>query len=113
MLASYLDRTIRAAGIPIDGVSIGVPTDRTTWRVMFLTAATTAQRTEAANIITNLDLAAAANDAADQAALVEVDGRAIKATLEFILRRVLGRVPTPAERQTARTDWMTIFKALA
>lgn len=33
MIASYLDRILKQAGLQIDGVSIGDPHDKSTWRV--------------------------------------------------------------------------------
>jgi len=53
-VACLVDRAVRAAGIPIDGVSIGDPANRATWRVDFTPAATPAQRTQAATILTTV-----------------------------------------------------------
>jgi hypothetical protein len=42
-----------------------------------------------------------------------VDGqKAINATVRWTLRRLLGRAPTGAELQTARSEWIAIYKAL-
>lgn len=50
-LAAQVDLALRAAGLPILGVSIGNRTDKTTWRVDFTPEATDKQRTEAAALI--------------------------------------------------------------
>lgn len=43
MVADRLDRALRAAGIPITGVSVGLDADRTTWRIAYLPSATAQQ----------------------------------------------------------------------
>ena len=40
---AILDRAVRAAGVPIDGVSIGDPANRATWTVQFRPSATAAK----------------------------------------------------------------------
>jgi hypothetical protein len=45
MVAARLTRALKAAGIPIVGVSIGRPGDRSTWRIDYAPEATAAQRT--------------------------------------------------------------------
>jgi hypothetical protein len=55
-------------------VSIGSPTDRALWTVAFLPAATQAQRTQAATIISTLAVDAAAQTlASQQDAQIQVD----------------------------------------
>ena len=51
MKAEYLDKALRAAGVPIHGVSIGRPEDKGTWRIEFDGTATSAQRTTAQGIL--------------------------------------------------------------
>jgi uncharacterized membrane protein YidH (DUF202 family) len=64
-IATLVDRALRAAGIPIDGVSIGTPeTDRAQWVVKFQAAATPAQRTQAASLLTTVAIDTAADNAA-------------------------------------------------
>lgn len=46
-------------------------------------------------------------------ALAEATQRAVKVTVAWTLRRLLGRNPTVAEIQTARDEWVTVWKALA
>lgn len=50
-IATYLDQTLRAAGIPIVGVSVRDPLDRATWIVTFQPQATDEQRAQAAQIV--------------------------------------------------------------
>jgi len=50
-----LDRALRDAGIPIDGVMIGDPQDRATWRAFYALSATSAQRTQGDQILATID----------------------------------------------------------
>jgi hypothetical protein len=63
---AIVDRTVRAAGIPIDGVAIGTLADRATWRVKFQAAATAPQRTQAQTILDTVAIDVAALAAQDQ-----------------------------------------------
>lgn len=54
-LAMILDRALRDAGIPIDGVSIGAPADRATWRAIYAPAATPAQIAQGNALILSID----------------------------------------------------------
>ena len=45
-IAARLDRALRLAGIPIQGVSIGSPADRTTWQIHFAPEATAQHRVD-------------------------------------------------------------------
>lgn len=58
-VASALDAALRAAGIPIVGVTIGDPADKTTWSITFLSSATSDQQTAGALVITAFDPTAA------------------------------------------------------
>lgn len=49
----------------------------------------------------------------DAQALREATQRAVKATVVWTLRRLLGRNPTAAEIQTARDEWVSVWKMLA
>ena len=48
----------------------------------------------------------------DAQALVEATQRAVKTTVVWALRRLLGRTPTAGEIQTARDEWVAVWKAL-
>ena len=106
-LAGRLDRAIRAAGVPIVGVSIGDATDRRTWRVSPSSLQGAAQPTidafdpEAASL-----LAAELDAEAQQTALP----RPMRAWMLFYLRDKLGRNPTLAERQAARDAFVAAYK---
>lgn len=50
-----VDRALRDAGIPIDGVSMGDPVNRATWRVFYSASATPAQRAQGDALLTTLD----------------------------------------------------------
>jgi len=56
--ATQLDGQLKAAGIPIAGVSIGTATDKATWSVQFLDTATAAQHKQAQAIIDAYNIAA-------------------------------------------------------
>lgn len=43
MIATYLDKALRAAGLPIEGVSIGDTANKATWRVVPSTLQASAQ----------------------------------------------------------------------
>ena len=60
--ASLLDTALKAAGVPILGVSIGDPADRSTWRVELLETATKEHEATAAALILSVDVSEAASD---------------------------------------------------
>jgi len=74
--AQIVDRALRTAGIPIDGVSIGSDTDRATWAARFTAAATPAQKATAAALLLSLAI-----DAPAQAAQDQLDAQAFVDTL--------------------------------
>ena len=66
--AYLLDSALKAAGVPIVGVSIGDPADRSTWQVQLLDTATTDHEATAAALIQSVDVSA---DAADDVRVTE------------------------------------------
>ncbi len=60
--ALLLDSALKAAGVPIVGVSIGDPADRSTWRVELLESATKEHEATAAALILSVDVSADASD---------------------------------------------------
>lgn len=50
-----LDRALRDLGIPIDGVSIGDPLDRSTWQAFYRPIATAAQRAQGDALLLTID----------------------------------------------------------
>ena len=105
-----------AQGHPVIGVRIGVIADRQTWDVQCAAgtpAATVDAARAALRTATDQVILDAATDAdAGTAINGGASARAIKTTVIWTLRRVLGRAPTPAEIQTARTEWIAVFKSL-
>ena len=114
-IAAVVDQAVRAAAIPIIGVSIGHPDDRATWTVHYAPEASPAQQADGAAIVQSVDVspAAIATAQTDAGAIADADSRLVRATVEWTLRRLLGRTPTAQERQTARTEWIAIWKALS
>jgi|SRR6185295_6917843 len=64
-VAAIVEQTVRAAGIPITGVSIGDQTNRATWRVAFAPEATDPQKAQAQTIVDTVVIDAAAQTDAD------------------------------------------------
>jgi hypothetical protein len=107
ILIVRLHEAIVAAGVPIVGVSVGDEGVRATWKVQPAVLQAQAQPIIDAFVMPN------AAQLLDEDAQREVDGaKAINATVRWTLRRLLGRAPTGAELQTARSEWITIYKAL-
>lgn len=107
-LAARLDAYLKASGVPIVSVSIGRDDDRATWRVVPESLQGQAQPWIDAFVEPT------AEQLLDDEAQRQVDGqRAIRTTVFWVLRRLLGRNPTAAERQAARDEWIAIYKALA
>jgi hypothetical protein len=82
--AAIVDHALRAAGIPIVGVSLGDLTDRSTWRVQFDPAATPTQQAQAATI-----LATVAIDAPAQTAQARIEAQAQMDAIPIYLRAIL------------------------
>jgi hypothetical protein len=97
-LVVVLDRALRDAGIPIDGVSVGDSNDRSTWKAFYQDAATPAQRTQGDNILATLqasDVTTNANLKADLAvtlADLDVDKALAQALWECIPAPTMTRV---------------------
>ena len=101
-LAAHLDRAIKAAGVPIVGVSIGNAADKTTWEASPLSLQSAAQPT--IDAFDPADPAHAAAEAAD-AARVFADDVTAKAFLLFYLRHQFGGVePTNADWDQATAE---------
>jgi hypothetical protein len=106
-LVTRLHAAIVAAGVPIASTSIGDEGDRATWTVQPFTLQTAAQP------IIDAFVMPTAAQLLDEDAARDVDGqKAINATVRWTLRRLLGRAPTGAELQTARSEWIAIYKSL-
>lgn len=68
VIAERLERALRAAVIPILGVSIGTPTDRSTWRIHYAPSATAQQQVDGEAIKATFDPNAPATIDAENAA---------------------------------------------
>jgi hypothetical protein len=121
-VAAALDRSLRTAGIPIDGVSIGDPNDRPTWTITFAATATEAQRVEAAEMLAAFDPLDPAHVAEETDALAvgladTGETRAgLRALCGTLLWQRLGRQPTPAEFTAEwvvfRQRFVAVYKAV-
>jgi hypothetical protein len=113
-IATVLDMTLRAQGIPIVGVSIGSPSVRSTWTIQYDPAATTQQRADGETTRLAFDPVAPSVVAAvlDAEALASVDVKMIKAAVVCSLWGRLGRQPTAPEIAAERTRFINIYKAL-
>jgi hypothetical protein len=76
-VAGLVDTAVRAAGIPIDGVSIGVVANRATWVCHFQAAATPAQQAQAQTILDTVVVDAPTQS--DATAIEEVDLKVLRA----------------------------------
>lgn len=81
-IAGILDQALRTANIPIIGVALGDPANRATWSVLFLPAATPADRVNAQTIIDTIVVDAAALLDAD--ATAEIDTKDLRATAQAL-----------------------------
>jgi hypothetical protein len=114
-LAALLDQTLRAAGIPIVGVSIGVVNDRATWQVQYDAAATDAQKTQGESIRATFDATAPAVTSAqlDRDATNAAAETKIKADCALMLDVKLNRRLTAADAPTVQAmfdQWKTYYK---
>lgn len=100
-LAGLVDRALRTAGVPILGVSIGHPTDRATWSVIFDPAATAGHRATAATVLASVAIDAPAQAIDDEKnAQIEIDGwpiatKAIVLALIDQLNVIRAALPSP------------------
>lgn len=100
-IAKRLDRALRAAGIPIVGVSIGTDADRASWIVHFGPGVTAAQQTQAATLLAGLTLDETAEDRLDAQGQIEAMPLALKAVVlavvdQMNLVRAALPIPLPA-----------------
>lgn len=99
--AAILDNALKDAGIPVEGVSIGDPGNRATWKIVFAAAATPAQRTAGANILQSAAVDANAElSYSRKVAQMDVDNfplqtRAIILALIDQLNVIRAALPTP------------------
>lgn len=107
MLAELLTRALGRAGIPITGVSIGHPTDRTTWLIHYRPIATAPQRTQGEAIKASFDEATEANTVRAEDEINRFnDEKLIKAVAIWCA----GKFGVPLA--TARQEILTIYRGL-
>jgi hypothetical protein len=100
-VAALVDHALRAAGIPIDGVTIPDPAIRSTWVAQFTAAATPAQKATAATILNTVAVDVAAQGVQDQLdAQAFIDALPIWAKAEALaiidqLNVIRAALPTP------------------
>jgi hypothetical protein len=75
-IAILVDRALRTAGVPIDGVSIGDVANRATWSAQYTAAATPAHKVTGAALLLSVAI-----DAAAQATQDQLDAQAFVDTL--------------------------------
>jgi hypothetical protein len=112
-IASLLDQTLRAAGVPIVGVSIGVVNDRATWVVQYADTATAAQQTQGESIRATFDATAPAVTSAQLDRDADSALASAKATCALVLDTELGRALTAADAPAVRakfTKYRTYYK---
>lgn len=92
MIAGRLDAALRAAGIPIRGVSIGDPDDRATWVIHYAPEATREQIAAGAALLARFDPNAVELVEAEQAAEMRAlaDTLMIKAFYRFHIYSTVG-----------------------
>lgn len=108
MDAAELDQALRAASIPFVSCTVGVETDRTTWRVEFPASATAAQRQQAADLIASYVPKTAAQ-LADDAAQREVSEKKLQAVALALWECIPAPTMTKAQMKTRA---IAIFKTL-
>jgi hypothetical protein len=115
-VAEIVDSTLRAAGIPIVGVSIGTEADRLTWSVQFDPSATSAQRTQAASILATVAVDATAQHTQDQTDVKQfVDNlplvqQAVYLTILDQVNVIRARLPVPLAAITV-AQWIAAVKS--
>lgn len=116
MVAERLDRALRAAAIPIIGVSVGNEADRATWAIQYAPTATAQHRTDGEALRVSFDpLAPAVIDAetADRAAAAAAQ-KDLLATIALVtsLTDVNWGTKTLAQKVAAvranATSWQTL-----
>lgn len=93
-LAAAFHRTVAAAGVPLVGVSIGRPADRTTWRIHYAATATAQDVTTGEALIQSFDPTDAAVVARERAEdAKELDEKRLQAVAVAVHQRFKASVP--------------------
>jgi hypothetical protein len=117
-IAAVVEVAVKAAGVPILGVSIGDPGNRTTWRVDFDPSATAAHKATAATVVSTVAVDSAAlaaqdeKDAQAQVDLMRIDLKAVVLTLLDEINLLRAAV-VPALPQRSATQALAAIRAKA
>jgi len=106
-MAQLLEAAVRAAGLPVVGVSIGDPADRSTWRVDLAASATPAQRAQAVTVRDTVVVDGAALLDAD--AVGDVDQKVLRAVVQALWEAIPAPLLTKAQ---LRARAIAIYKTL-
>jgi hypothetical protein len=108
-ISTALDHALRAAGIPITGVSIGHDTDKSTWVISYDAAATSQQRLDAAALLAAFD---PASQAVQDATLVveATPNRRERAQFIYFLYKTLGHWPDATEQSAEDAVWFEAYR---
>lgn len=115
-IAEVVDTALKAAGVPILGVSIGDPANRATWIVQFDPSATAAQKATAATVVNTVAIDAAGQHAQDQSDVkAYVDAmplveQAIDLTILDQVNLIRSKLPVPLVAVTV-AQWIAAVKA--
>lgn len=106
-----LERALRDVAVPIDGVSVDNPADRSTWSVQYAANATAAQKSQGNAIVASVDPqdpAIIANIKADLS-----QGSANEALIRAIVQGLYGAIQTPTKTLAqVRNDIRAIYQGL-
>ena len=105
--AGVLCLYVRSLGHPVQDVRIGVVADRQTWSLTCAPGTSEAEIAAALAALRGVDVSVLPTFRLSRRLKAQT-----LATVLWTLRRILGRAPTPAEVQTAKTEWATIFQNL-
>jgi hypothetical protein len=110
-LIGVVDRALRDAGIPIEGVRIGNPADRSTWLVFYAPSATAAHRTQGDALLLTVDTqdAVVAANVKTDLVISQADTELIKAVTQGLWECI--PAPTMTKVQL-RARIIAIWKAL-
>jgi hypothetical protein len=90
-IAGSLHEKIEAAGIPINGVSVGKSGDKSTWKIDFKAEATAQQKTQTAQIVAAFDPAVDAVASKTELQQAREDIEALKARLSAVEAKVTSK----------------------
>lgn len=111
-LAAALDRALRTANVPIVGVTIGVESDRATWKARYAAGATAPQVATGDALIASFDPTDQTIALADQDADVKraIDDERLIAAVVWTVIDQLAPPATIAKFNAARTKIIAVYK---